>query len=152
MPTDTVTKFAFPLPDGASATGLRWLISGVWRQASITPNPQDTSLPGGNMNTNLRTHLGTTPLFFGIPQSIKKDSTLTVEVTYVQLLPYSFGNVNYVYPNDYHLIQTAILSLQRIDFYINSPRTIDSLILQSTQPLTNFYNYGDSGYIQSIFP
>lgn len=148
--TDTMTKFAFPLPDGASATGLRWLISGVWRQAAITPNPQDTTLPGGNMNTNLRTHLGTTPLFFGIPQRIKRDSVLVVELTYVQLLPYSFGNVSYIYPNDYHLIQTAILSIQRLDFYINSPRTIDSLILQSTQPITNYYNYGDSGYIQSI--
>lgn len=152
MPTDTVTKFAFPLPDGATATNLRWLISGVWRQAVISPNPQDTTLPGGPMNTNLRTHLGTTPLFFGIPQSIKKDSLLTVEVTYVQLLPYSFGNVNYLYPNDYHLIQTAILSMQSIDFRIYSQRTIDSLILQSPHPLTSFYNTGDSGYIQSSLP
>lgn len=150
MPTDTVTKFAFPLPDGASATGLRWLIGGIWREASISPNPQDTSLPGGPMNSNLRTHLGSTPLFFGIPQRVKKDSLLTVELTYVQLLPYSFGNVFFNYPNDYHLIQTTVLSLQQLDFFIRSPRTIDSIILQSTHPLTVFYNYGDSAYIKSV--
>ncbi|MCE1164261.1 MAG: VWA domain-containing protein [Bacteroidetes bacterium] len=150
MPTDTVTKFAFPLPDGASATNLRWLIEGIWHEATITPNPQDTLLPGGPMNTNLRTHLGSTPLFFGIPQRIQKDSLLTVELTYVQLLQYSFGSVYYIYPDDYHLIQTMALSLQRLDFYIRSPRTIDSIMLQSSHPLTSFYNNGDSAYVQSI--
>jgi Ca-activated chloride channel family protein len=148
--TDTTVKFAFPLPDGASATSLRWYVGGIWRQATISPNPQDTTLPGGNMNTNLRTHLGATPLFFGIPQQTKRDSLLVVEITFVQLLPYSFGNVIFSYPNDYHLIQTAVMSLQELSFKIKSPRTIDSIRLLSPHPLTSFFNTGDSAYIYSI--
>ena len=147
--TDTIVKFAFPLPDGASATSLRWYVGGIWRQAIISPNPQDTSLPGGTMNTNLRTHLGSTPLFFGIPQQTKRDSLLVIEITFVQLLPYSFGNVIFNYPNDYHLIQTALMSLQELSFKITSPRTIDSIKLLSPHPLTAFYNTGDSAYIYS---
>lgn len=150
LTTDTTVKFAFPLPEGASATCLRWLVGGIWRTATITPNPQDTILPGGPMNTNLRTHLGSTPLFFSIPQQVKKDSVLVVEITYVQLLPYSFGNVYYVFPNDYHLIQTLAFARQELQFSLVSPRTIDSIMLQSSHPLTHLYNNGDSAYIGSV--
>lgn len=148
--TDYNVKYAFPLPDGASATSLKWKINGVWYQAQINPNSQDTGLPGGSMNTNLRNHLGATPLFFTIPQTVKRDSVLIVELTYVQLLPYSFGNVNFTFPNDYHLIQTAILSKQKLDFYLESPRTIDSIQLLSAHPLTQFSNNGNTAFIQSI--
>lgn len=148
--TDKNVKYAFPLPEGASATSLRWKINGIWYQAQINPNSQDTGLPGGTMNTNLRNHLGSTPLFFTIPQTVKADSVLIVELTYVRLLPYSFGNVNFTFPNNYRLIQTAMLNKQKLDFYLESPRTIDSIKLLSAHPLTQFSNLGNSAYIQSI--
>ena len=150
LASDTNVSFAFPLPEGASATELMWFINGEWHTATISPSPQDTNLPGGTMNNNLRNHLGKTPLFFGIPQQVKTDSVLIVKLTYVQLLPYAFGNVNFYYPNDYTLIQPTDMELQRLDFSLISPRTIDSIKFTSYQPLTAFFNNGDSAFIGSI--
>lgn len=152
LATDTTVSFAFPLPEGASATELMWYVSGIWRTAVISPQPQDTNLPGGTMNNNLRLHLGKTPLFFAIPQQVEEDSVLIVKLTYVQLLPYAFGNVNFMYPDDYRLIQTTDLEMQRLDFSLVSPRTIDSIKFTSYHPLTTFFNNGDSAYIGSILP
>jgi Ca-activated chloride channel family protein len=146
---DKTVSFAFPLPEGASATGLRWKVNGTWYQAPIAPRPQDTTLPGGTMNVNLKTYLGNTPMFFGIPQQVKRDSSLLVELTYVQLLKYDFGSVYYDYPNDYHLIQTAAMESQELNFNITSPRTIDSIRLVSTNPLTQLTNNGNNAVVIS---
>lgn len=147
---DKNIKYAFPMPEGASAISLRWKINGLWYQAQINPNSQDTGLPGGSMNNNLKTHLGSTPLFFTIPQTVKTDSSLIVELKYVKLLPYSFGNVTFTFPNNYSLIQTAILNSQVLDFNLSSPRTIDSIRLVSTQPVTEFSNNGTTAHIKSV--
>ncbi len=146
---DKTVSFAFPLPEGASATGLRWKVNGIWYDAPIAPRPQDTVLPGGTMNANLKTYLGNTPMFFGIPQQVKKDSALIVELTYVQLLTYDFGSVYFNYTNDYHLIQTAILDAQELNFNLTSQRTIDSIRLVSTNPLTQISNNGNNAVIIS---
>lgn len=150
LPTDTSMTFAFPMPEGASATSLRWLVDGVWYQAQISPTPQDTSLPGGSINQNLKTYLGNTPLLFPIPNRVKKDSTLIVELTYVQLLPYKFGDVNFTYPNDYRLIQNSILNLQEMNFVLNSSRTIDSIRCLSTHPLIELTNNGNIATVKTI--
>lgn len=150
LPTDTSMTFAFPMPEGASATSLRWLVNGIWHQAQISPTPQDTSLPGGTINQNLKTYLGNTPLLFPISDQVKKDSTLVVELTYVQLLPYKFGDVNFSYPNDYHLIQNSILNLQEMNFVLNSSRTIDSIRCLSTHPLVELTNNGNIATVKTM--
>ena len=43
----STAKYAFPLNDGASAIGLRWYVNGAWYEASISAEPQDTSITGG---------------------------------------------------------------------------------------------------------
>lgn len=149
LPTDTSMTFAFPLPDGASATGLRWYVDGIWHQAAISPTPQDTSLPGGSTNQNLKTYLGGSPLFFPIPDRVRKDSSIIVELTYVQLLPYKFGNVTFNYPNDYHLIQNSILNLQELNFILNSTRLIDSIKLLSNHNLIELTNTGNIATIKT---
>lgn len=150
LPTDTSMTFAFPVPEGASATSLRWYVGGVWYQAPISPTPQDTSLPGGTTNQNLKTYLGSTPLFFPIPDRVKKDSTIVVELTYVQLLPYKFGDVNFSYPNDYRLIQTSILNHQEMNFVLSSARTIDSIRCLSSHPLIELTNNGNIATVKTI--
>lgn len=150
LPTDTSMTFAFPVPEGASATSLRWYVGGVWYQAPISPTPQDTSLPGGTTNQNLKTFLGSTPLFFPIPDRVKKDSTIVVELTYVQLLPYKFGDVNFSYPNDYRLIQTSILNHQEMNFVLSSARTIDSIRCLSSHPLIELTNNGNIATVKTI--
>ena len=146
---DKTVAFAFPLPDGASGIGLKWKLNGVWHTAPISPTPQDTSLPGGTMNANLRTYLGAKPVFFSIPEPVKRDSVLTVEFTYVQFLKYDFGSVFYTYQNDYRLIQNQTIEYQEFTFNLTSPRTIDSIRLVSSNPLISLVNNGNSATVIS---
>jgi Ca-activated chloride channel family protein len=132
-------KYAFPLPEVASATQLKWKINNVWYQAKMAATPQDTSLPGsgGTKNANLVSFLGKTPLYFDIQQEVPKDSTLTFELTYVELLKYENGNVTYTYPNDYRLIQATAFVLQNFQFTLNSSRTITAINLTSHTAVSN---------------
>ncbi len=136
-------KYAFPLNDGASGIGLRWKIGNVWYSAEISPSPQDTTLPGGGGgNTILQNYLGESPLFFNLEDSIPSDSILTIELTYVQLLPYDFYEVSFHYPNDYTLIQDEVLDYQHIKFSLESQRTITNMELISHIP--DSLTYSDS--------
>lgn len=149
LATEQTIKYAFPLPEGASGLNLRWYINGVWSTALFSSSPQDTTLPGGGgtVAQNLRNYLGSTPLYFGIPEKLKKDSVLIVELTYVQLLPYKNGNVDFLYPNNYRLIQNASVDSQYISFSINSQRTIDSVKSLNHSGAT----IQNSGKLASIF-
>lgn len=139
--------FVFPMPEGASATGLKWETEGVWKTAVFSPQPQDTSMGGGTVNNNLKTYMGKTPLFFNIPDTLKADSLLTVELTYVQLLNYKSGSVFFNYPNNYQLIQTTPLGFQELKFTLVSPRTIDSIMCLSHTPKT-ITNTGNNAYVE----
>jgi Ca-activated chloride channel family protein len=146
-----VIKYGFPLPEEASAIGLRWRINGTWFTASIAGAPQDTVLPGGGSpSPDLLTFLGKTPLFFPIPDSIRTDSTLAVELTYVELLPYSLGNVTYAYPGDYHLIQTGAILIQKLDFALTSQRTIGSIAVLSHHQVKDVRNTGDTATVSLL--
>lgn len=124
--------YAFPLPEGASATGLRWLIDGEWHDAVFVASPQG-GLPGtGTVDANLRAYLdGGVPLIFPIGDPLAPAAPLVVEVSYVQLLPYAFGDVLFATPNDYGLIQAAALAEQRFAFSLTSARTIESVAVLS---------------------
>lgn len=147
--SDAVIKYAFPLHEEASATSIRWKLGGIWYTAVISPSPQDTTLPGGggeDPDPDLMAHLGETPLYFNLLDTIPSDSVLTIELTYVQLLPYSFSKVDFFFPNDYSLIQSFPLNLQELDFRLYSQRTIEDIQLLSPSGGT-VNNYGDSATI-----
>ena len=148
QPEEVNFKYAFPLPPGANALSLRWLINGKWHQASITPEPPDTSLPGGgNPDPNLLNYLGEVPLYFDVSDTLGIDSSAVFELTYVQFLEYSFGNVNFIYPNDYHLIQSKPLDLQQLLFTLNSSRTIETIQTLSHTP-SQTINNGNYAFIE----
>lgn len=138
-------KYGFPLPLGSSAINLRWYINGVWKEAGIAPEPPDTTFPGGggDPDPNLLTYLGDVPLLFDLSDTLFVDSLTIFEVTYVQFLPYSFGNVTFSYPNSYQLIQSDPLDTQHFLFTLNSDRTIDNIQVLSHTPsqLINNGNY-----------
>ena len=139
-------KYAFPMYEDASATGLRWFVENTWFEAEISPTVQDTTMPGpGEVDENLADYLGSTPLFFNIEQGIQPDSLLIVELSYVQLLPYAFGDVDFYYLNDYSLIQTSLVDQQSLRVELFSDRTIDSIQLLSHNPtlLINDENYAE---------
>jgi Ca-activated chloride channel homolog len=147
-------KYAFPLPLGASAISLKWKINGNWKTAMITPQPPDSSLPGGNPHPNLVQYLGDVPLYFDILDTLKADSIVTIELTYVELLKYSFGNVNFEYPNDYTLIQPTALNYQEFNFSLNSSRTIETIqfLSHTATQQSNSGNYAYLEYISSELP
>jgi Ca-activated chloride channel family protein len=141
-------KYGFPLSEQASATQLRWRVGGEWFNASVAGTSQDTTLPGdGAPHPALKSYLGPTPLYFGIPQPVHAESTLVVELTYVELLPYAFGNVDYVYPGDYHLIQSGAIAFQELRFELVSPRTIDSIKVLSSHPVEQLVNTGGNASV-----
>ena len=143
----TLFKFAFPMPEGASATELSWFINGRWEKANISAQPQDTTLPsgnGGDINANLKEYLGDLPLYFNIKNGIKRDSIITVQLKYVQLLKYDFGNVGFVYPNNYSLIQSTNDIDQYFSFNLTSGRTIDDIQLISHTPKQTQNNSNDA--------
>lgn len=132
-------KYAFPLYQDASAVGLRWKINGTWYTASFSPEPADTTLPGGGgggstNDPDLVAYLGNTPLYFDLEDSIAAGSFVTFELTYVQLLPYAYNVVSFEHPNNYSLIQTAPLDTQLLSIHILSGRIIDGIDLISHAP------------------
>lgn len=150
FPQSKIVKYAFPLPEGASAIDLRWKVNNQWYQADMAAEPPDTTLPGGGTpDPDLTAFLGATPLYFSIPQTVRRDSTLIVELTYVELLPYAFGDVQFRYPNDYTLIQGFPLQRQSLRFELTSPRTISAIVLQSGHPLTRIDNTGNTAVIET---
>lgn len=140
-------KYAFPMPEDGSATELKWQVNGIWYKANFKPGPQDTTLPGGGqIHPDLLNYLGNTPLYFNIEDSLKADSAITVQITYVQLLKYEFGTVKFEYPNDYRLIQQEPITAQELLYKLISERTIDSLSLLSHNA-QEVLNTGDSARI-----
>ena len=146
--SDKFVKYGFPMAESASATELFWKISGIWYKAKMAPTPQDTTQPGpgGDMHPNLVSYLGETPFYFNIEQKLKADSLLIVKLSYVQLLPYTFGKVEFSYPNNYSPLQTTLLEIQKLDFNLYSERTIDSILLLS-HTTSEFSNDGHSVHV-----
>jgi len=145
-------KYGFPLPASANATRLRWNVGGVWYEASFAPVPQDTTLPGPGetVDEDLKAYLGDTPVYYDIMQNIEPDSILIVEISFVQLLSYEFGVVDFVYTNNYSKIQTSILDKQEINFNLLSPRTIDDLNMLSAHDNITVSNEVNSANLHSV--
>lgn len=142
-------KFAFPLGQSGSATKLRWRVNqGNWNTAVFSPTPQDTTLPGGggNINIDLKNYLGNTPVYFDIPDTLQPEDMLEVEFTYVELLTYEFGVVNYSFPLNYTLIQNQQISALNFNFSLASQREIISLQCMS-HPEAQITNTGNTGEI-----
>lgn len=141
LDTAVHVKYAFPLYEDASATGLRWKIGGIWYSAVFNPEPQDTTLPGGAaaVDENLKLYLGETPLYFDLEQMIDPDSTIEFELTYVQLLHYAYNEVSFTHPNNYSLIQTGAIDTQYLSIHVLSDRTIVGSNLLSHPAVLNTY-------------
>lgn len=124
-------NFIFPLFESSSATGLQFKVNGIWKTAVFSPRAQDTTVnpggPGQQMNTNLKNFMGKTPLMFDVVDTIKADSVLIIKLTYVELLKYSNGIVEFTYPGDYKFIQSGNIPEQKYTFSLSSSRKIKNI-------------------------
>lgn len=152
-------KYAFPLPVGANPTSLRWKVNGVWKDATISDTSQDTTIPtggggtggggsgGGSQPSNeLLDYLGTNALYFDIADFVQSGSIIEFEIVYVELLPYSFGEVTYRYPNNYSMIQEEVIESTKFNFALNSDRTIESIELKDLN--ANISNTGTASMLE----
>ncbi len=132
-------RYYYPLPEGASATQLRWCSYGIWFTAIISPNPQNP--PGGpsNLPSNFTNYVGAFPVIFDFITTLAPNDTLQVEMTYVQLLPYSQGNVDLTMRNNINPVQTESILTQALDVHLNSERTITGfqLLSHNSENITN---------------
>ncbi len=135
-------RMGFPIPEDASATQLSWKVNDGWRHAQFSATPQDSIIPGPGTNHPydflIRDYLGETPLYFSIPDGIPDNDTIFVQFTYVQLLEYDLGTVDFHFPSDYSMINNipGYSNTYNVDFRceINSVRQIDLAYLQDLVP------------------
>ncbi|NOX66276.1 MAG: VWA domain-containing protein, partial [Chlorobi bacterium] len=124
--------------------------NGVWEEAVISAEPQDTTLPGGGsggtVSYSLTEYLGQAPLYFKFDDKLQADSTIIIELTYVQLLSYNLGDVYFSYPNNYTILQNTPLQKQSFQFNLISSRTIVNIeFLSHTSQTIN--NDGSNAHI-----
>ncbi|MCB9298781.1 MAG: VWA domain-containing protein [Lewinellaceae bacterium] len=148
----TQVKYAFPLSETASATSLRWNNNGEWFEAEFSPTPQDTTLPGGggtgpSFAELIRNYLGASPLYFDLEQEVAAGAELTVELTYVDLLPYAFNKVEFFLQNDYASLQADALEEQHFYFELHSERAIEWVELLS-HPGATVANDGNTATVE----
>lgn len=126
-------KYGFPLKVNSNPISLRWKINdGEWKEAIVNEDNQDTTLPnttGGSGSgtvsaSDLDRYLGENPLFFAPTDDVDRGDKLTIEIKYVELLAYDFGEVNFNYSNDYSIIQFNALDAQTFKVRLLSDRTI----------------------------
>jgi Ca-activated chloride channel family protein len=144
-------QFAYPMPVEASALTLEYSLHGQWYQASFAAEEQDSLSGGGGtgLDYTLVQYLGENPLIYTMDEALFADSLLTVELTYVELLEYKLGKVNYHYPNDYSLIGDSIpgvVDLQKLVFTLVSERTIEVINLLS-HPADSSSNSGNEAAV-----
>lgn len=123
-------RYYYPLPDGASATQLRWFWNGIWMEANVSASGGGGS--GVNqLPYNYQTYLGPHPLKFDFNTSLLPSDNLSIELTYVQLLPYAYGNVDLLLRNNSTQISYASIQTQALDLTLHSVRTITGFQLLS---------------------
>jgi Ca-activated chloride channel family protein len=124
-----IIKYAFPVPVEASVTQLRWRINGGdWEVAEFIIGDPSGGGGGGTYHPNLIQYLGDTPVFLEITDALANTAEIEFEISYVELLPYSFNEVTFEYPSDYSLIQTDIIeNFQNLNFSLFSDRTIENV-------------------------
>lgn len=139
--------WVFPLPAEASATRLRYRMNGLWTEVPIAVGPQDPGLPGDQIHPSLLTFMGHTPLVFHFEHALPPDSTLIVELDYVELLPYEYGTVSMRHPANLRPVLPNQSVESGFHLTLNSDRDLVSLGLTSGHAGSQVVMEGGSGEI-----
>lgn len=122
-------KYGMPLNENANPTGLRWRYAGEWNEAIVNNLPQNDSIPGGGtgggeIQPQLREYLGDFPVFFSPNDEVAVDSFITIELTYVELLPYQQGRVSFFQKSAIEALQNSPVTSQSLEFTLISEKEI----------------------------
>lgn len=133
-------RFGFPLNENANPIDLRWNVYGQWNEAAVSAGQQNNDIPGvtrpiGNNpsrpNQLLTDYLGNSPLLFSPKQKLANDSLITFELTYVELLPYYLGKVNFFLKGDHFALDSTIVDQQNFSFTVVSDRNVINAAIQN---------------------
>jgi Ca-activated chloride channel family protein len=94
---------------------------------NIVQYPQDTTStggPGGNVDHQFLDYLGESPFLFSFNDTLKADSTLETQITFIELLKYRSGEMLYVYPAKLPTFTGQTINRFEIAVTLNSERTI----------------------------
>jgi Ca-activated chloride channel family protein len=157
-PDALAVKYAYPLAATASATRIRWMTTdSLWHTASMVAEPQDTTLPGvgsgGSVAAALASYLGGSPLYFNMDQPVAPGGWVSVELTYVQLLPYGNARVELISASDYSEVLNGTIPEVSVEASVRSQRAILGIDLSGTgswAPLPDApYLAADSAHMQA---
>lgn len=126
----TSTVFGFPHPPEASPTSLRWFINNNWHEAEITPGAGGGVVPpGSTVHPSLDNYLGKSFLAFSVSEEVEPYEEMVFEVTYVQLLPYVNGRVDYFFNTAYGFLANPPLDTLSVNIDILGNRSISDIQL-----------------------
>lgn len=121
-----LATYGFAVPANAMVTKFRWKARNTWY--STDTRSSGTGRRSGERATNLDTFswsFGATPFIFMFKDSIKASEAITVELTYVELLPFDGGLVEYVYPLK-RVASTTAMTINRWQIDIRSANAVSA--------------------------
>jgi len=130
--------FGFGVPENAAAYELVLIIDGVEQTAEVTPGDQ-AEYPDDldeQESTALATYLGDNPLrtwLSGLPH----DQPFQVRLTYVELLPFYFGDIEYTLPLVPFTGDQAPIEELTIDLQLSTDRTIEQFEINLDHPFVD---------------
>lgn len=130
-------QYAFSLNPKAVVTKLEWTIKGKKYKATISGNPMDT-VHTGNTNTGggqtyptaLKQYLANSGFTFSFKDSLSLKDTVSIEITYIELLEYTAGKVIVIYPLSLQMFNPKEIECTFICDISSSRKILD---IQSTQ-------------------
>jgi Ca-activated chloride channel family protein len=128
---DLQPTWVFPLGSEAAATRLRYRLDGDWHEVGMGIGGQDPGLPGDEVHPALAAYMGSNPLVFHFENPLHEDSTLVIELDYVELLPYQDGVVGLRHPGDLSAILPWQIISAGYELTLLSDMTVLSLDLIS---------------------
>ena len=127
--TPLFMKYGFPMDINASATEFIWTMNGVALKAVLTGEAPDTTAtnPGGTVDYNLKEYLGESPFYFTFSDSLPPDSSIVIELTYIELLKYSAGEIYYTFPLNAKNLEQRVINEFTVNVNIKSERTLETI-------------------------
>lgn len=131
-PRSVKVQYAFPTNSASTVTHFRVLQRGEWRVALAQSKTPDTvnANPGGSPDLAFQDLIGNSPFVFSLKDTIVQGDTVVAEISYIELLPYSIGLMNFNYPFGFHRFansSTEIPFSMSIEF--NSTRGFTKVVL-----------------------
>lgn len=122
--TPSTAAYGFRLPAGAMVTSFRWCVNGTWFTASLQAS--DTTLPanGGTATMDqFARYFGETPFVFRFTDTFAVNVPIKTELTYVEVLSLTKGQIEYTYP--YRALGTSTqLPLTKWDIDVLAERDV----------------------------